>query len=315
MATDGVWTKITVTTGHEAVEAVTGIFMSFGINGVEILDPKDWEKAADGAWRYGEIFPERASWDLKPQIEIAGYMAGDHRDAQIIDEIKKQVESLKKLGLDSGPALIQTMLVVDSDWADGWKAFYHTQKIGQRIVIRPSWESYVPEKDDIVLTMDPGMAFGTGEHATTRLCLLQLEQLVKKGQTVFDVGCGSGILSLAAAGLGAAKVQACDVDPVAVRVARENAELNGLEDTITVHPGPIEMFRDQANVIVANIIADVIIEILPAVVQRLETGGYFVAGGIVSEHEDRVLSAHANAGLKVIHREAAHDWLCLVSEL
>lgn len=310
---DGVWTKMTVTTSLEAVEAVTGILMDAGVGGVEINDPRIWEEEATAPDHYGELYPEIVPVPSDAFVEMIAYLAGDCRDADIMDVVQRQVLALGELGLDPGPARVDATLVADSDWAHGWKDFYHTQRVGQRIVIRPSWEVYTPCDGDIVLAIDPGMAFGTGEHETTRLCLVQLERLTRPQFTVYDIGCGSGILSLAAAKLGASRVEACDLDPVAVQVARKNVASNGLQEVISVYQGPIDVLGGKADLVVANIITDVIIDILPAVARRLIPGGYFVAGGIINQRKDEVLAAHAHAGLAIVAEELDDDWVCLVS--
>ncbi|NMB25479.1 MAG: 50S ribosomal protein L11 methyltransferase [Firmicutes bacterium] len=312
---DGAWTRITVTTSLEAVEAVIGLLMNAGVGGVEISDPRIWEEEATAPDHYGELYPEVVPVPSDAFVEVIAYLAGDCRDCEIISAIQRQVPALMEAGLNPGPARVDTTLVADSDWAHGWKDFYHTQRVGQRIVIRPSWEVYVPHDDDVVLAIDPGMAFGTGEHKTTRLCLVQLERLMRPQLIVYDIGCGSGILSLAAAKLGASRVEACDLDPVAVQVAKENVADNGLQGVISIHKGPIDVLDGKADLIVANIITDVIIDILPAVARRLVPGGYFVAGGIIGECKDEVLAAHANADLAVVAEELDDDWLCLVSTI
>ncbi len=310
---DGSWTKITVTTSLEAVEAVTGILMDAGVGGVEIGDPRIWQEEAASHDRYGELYPTISPVSDDAPVDVIAYLAGDCRDTEIISLIQGRVLALTDVALNPAPALVNTQLLADSDWAHAWKDFYHTQRVGLRIVIKPTWEAYTASADDVVLELDPGMAFGTGEHKTTRLCLLQLERLIRPGYLVYDIGAGSGILSLAAAKLGAARVVACDLDPVAVQVAQENVVRNGLTRRISVQKGPIDGIHGKADLIVANIITDVIIDILPAVLERLVPGGYFVAGGIIGQRRDEVVAALREVGFSLLEEELDDDWLCLVS--
>lgn len=308
------WTKVMVTTSPEAVEAVAGILMEAGAGGIEIDDPRIWQEMA-GEDHYGELYPTVEPVPLDAPIKVIAYLVGDCRGASEISALKKKISSLKQVGLDPAPALVTTELMVESDWAHGWKEFYHTQRVGDRLVVKPTWESYAPSPEDIVLELDPGMAFGTGEHETTRLCLVQLERWIQPGSLVYDIGTGSGILAVAAAKLGADQVIACDLDAVAVGVARENVARNGLETKIFVEVGTLASISKagQADLIVANIITDVILKLLPDVRDRLVEGGYFVAGGIIGLRREEVLEALEATGLTVMEEKIENDWVCLVS--
>ena len=312
MMTEGCWTKVTVTTGPEAVEAVAGILMTAGAGGIEIVDPRIWERAAEKD-HYGELYPEVEPVLPGTPVKVIGYLAGDCRRAPILADVEERVLDLKELGLDAAPAKVAAELVRESDWAENWKKFYHPRRVGERVVIKPRWEEYEARSGDIVVELDPGMAFGTGEHETTRLCLVQLEKRLQPGWVVYDVGTGSGILALAAARLGADRVEACDLDPVAAAAARENVMYNGLEGKISVQVGTIEALRGKAQLILANIITDVIVDILPQVVQRLVDGGLFIASGIICERRDEVVEALEAAGLKLLEEDKEAEWVCLVS--
>ncbi|NMB11651.1 MAG: 50S ribosomal protein L11 methyltransferase [Firmicutes bacterium] len=308
------WTKIMVTTGPEAVEAVAGILMEAGAGGIEIEDPRVWQEMAEQA-RYGELYPTVEPVPFDAPVKVIAYLTGDCRQASAITALRERVLALKQVGLDPAPALVAAELTVESDWADSWKEFYYAQRIGERLVVKPTWENYTPSPGEIILELDPGMAFGTGEHETTRLCLVQLERWIRPGSLVYDIGTGSGILALAAAKLGADRVIACDVDPVAVAVARENVVHNRLEAKISVRVGSLASIAvaGQADLIVANIITDVILAILPDVPDRLVEGGYFVAGGIIGERRGEVLEALEATGLTLMEEEMDNGWVCLVS--
>ncbi|MBQ4354370.1 MAG: 50S ribosomal protein L11 methyltransferase, partial [Clostridia bacterium] len=201
--------------------------------------------------------------------------------------------------------------VCEEDWADSWKQYYKPIKTGKRLVIVPVWETYEPDDGEIIVLMDPGMAFGTGTHETTRLCAGFVENYTKDGCTVLDVGCGSGILAIAAAKLGAGECFACDIDPVAVRVAVENTELN---DTPNVKCAVSDLLKQTPkadggyNVIVANIVADIIIRLAPDVGAYLAENGVFIVSGIIAERADEVLGALDAAGYKVEDERYENGW-------
>lgn len=310
--TEEFWTKVIVSTSPEAVEAVASILMEAGAGGIEIDDPSIWQEEV-GTNHYGELYPELTPISPDAPVKVIAYLAGDCRMAEVIKVIGERVLALEDLGLDASPGMISTELLVESDWAHSWKGFYHTQRVGEHLVIKPTWESYIPQPGDVVLELDPGMAFGTGDHETTRLCLEQLEKLMRPGSVVYDIGTGSGILALAAAKLGAAKVIACDLDPVAVSVARGNIAHMGLDERISVQDGSIDSIKGQADLIIANIIADVILEILPIVVDRLAKGGYFIAGGIIRERRDEIADALKTCDLTLAVEAKEGDWVSLVS--
>lgn len=311
---DGYWTMVKVTTSPEAVEAVTGIFMDVGVGGLEIDDPRIWQEYAKKN-RYGEIYPKIDPGSLCTSVDIIGYLPGDVRNSDVVTRIGERVLALSEIGLNPAPALLNTALVEERDWAYGWRDYYHTQRIGERLIIKPTWEVFAADANDVVLDIDPGMAFGTGEHETTRLCLIQLEQLVRPEYIVYDIGTGSGILSLAAAKLGAARVVACDLDPVAVKVAQDNTAQNGLAARVSVHQGSIAGIQGKADLIVANIVTDVILDILPAVTERLVPGGHFVASGIIERRRDEVALALEGAALSIVVEESDSGWVCMVSRL
>ncbi|MEW6573833.1 MAG: 50S ribosomal protein L11 methyltransferase [Bacillota bacterium] len=203
-----------------------------------------------------------------------------------------EVEELKAALYPFSVGPIRVRELPETDWLLEWRRHYRTFKVGKRLVVSPPWEDYRPEPGELVIVLDPGMAFGCGTHPTTQLCLELLEKAVRPGDVVYDVGTGSGILAIAAAGLGAARVVAVDDDEVAVRVARENVALNGVEDAVTVRRG--DLLRDlpePADVIVANIVADVIISFAPEAAGHLRPGGYFIAGGIAAPREAEVKAA------------------------
>lgn len=204
-------------------------------------------------------------------------------------------------------------LVPEEDWAHAWKRFWHAQRIGDRVVIKPSWEDFSPEPGDLVIELDPKQAFGTGTHPTTQLCLRALETALEGHDRplVFDVGTGSGILAIASVLLGARKVLACDTDPVAVAATDENIALNGVADRVETFVGGIETIEGQADVLVINILAEVVAALAPEISRRVRPGGDVIASGIIRERQALVEEAFAAVGLTTLRVEYQGEWVLL----
>ena len=208
---------------------------------------------------------------------------------------------------------LNTSGIQQEDWQNAWKKYYHAMDIGKRLAIVPGWENY--ETDRTVITMDPGMAFGTGTHETTSLCLETLDELVKGGERVLDIGTGSGILAIAALKLGAATAEGVDIDPMCVRTAGENALRNGVQDRFRVLVGDLS---DKASgvyeLITANIVAAAILSLAPAVPALMAEGGRFLASGIIDERKDEVLDGLKAAGLRPVGVKEKRGWVCILCE-
>jgi ribosomal protein L11 methyltransferase len=206
---------------------------------------------------------------------------------------------------------VETRLVPSEDWEHSWKRYWHALEVGERLVIKPSWEDWTGEPDKLVIALDPAQAFGTGTHPTTQLCLRALEDVVPNydAPLVFDVGTGSGILAIAAVLLGAPRVVACDIDPVAVEATRENAERNGVLAAIEVHVGGVDVIEGEADVVVANILAEVIAPIAPDLAARTKPGGAVLASGIIRARQAMVEEAFEAAGLVVLRVEHQGEWV------
>jgi ribosomal protein L11 methyltransferase len=305
------WLELSVEVDPEAVEPVSELFARFGYNaGVVVEQPlvtpegeyPDWS-----ALNQPEI-------DTSRPVSVRTYLPND---AEAPAKRRQVEEALWHLGQmrQVGPLRVEER--EEEDWANAWKAYYGIQRIGQRIVIKPSWLEYEPREGDVVLDLDPGMAFGTGLHPTTRLCLLALEEQVRPGARVLDLGTGSGILAIAAAKLGgpSASVAAIDTDNVAVEAAAENVERNGLAGAIAVEQGSTLAARKRGpfDLVVANIRAGVIIELAPALHELLEPGGTLISSGIFFERAEGVVEALNGAGLPVRERKQEGDWVCLIS--
>jgi ribosomal protein L11 methyltransferase len=291
------WAEISIQTTHEATEVVANLFHDLGSSGVVIEDPmliNSYRRS--GAWDYCDI-PEEPNTET---VVVKGYLPADDQLDDRLRDFEEALQELLQQDFVENQGLLKWREVQEEDWASSWKEFFHPVKVGQRIVIKPSWEDYLPGADDLVIELDPGMAFGTGTHHTTAMCCRALEEVVKTGDDVFDIGTGSGILAVAAAKLGAKSVQAVDLDTVAVRVARENVEMNRVQDQVSVRHGDLlSGITGEADIIIANIIADIIIKVVKDIPCRLKSGGVFIASGIITERLGDVTAAMLEQGLLV----------------
>lgn len=306
------WIEIKVTTSTESIEAVSNIFYEAGVSGVVIEDPKDFLRQKDeDAWDYMEI-PEGIDYE---EAVVRAYLVEDSSFTEKAMEIQRRIKELPNYGLNIGKGEITFKNISEANWAEAWKKYYKPTHIGKNIVIKPSWENYNPKSDEIVVEMDPGMAFGTGTHETTVMCLELLEKYIKNGHTVIDVGCGSGILSVAAAKLGARKVIAIDKDEVAVRVARQNVQRNGLDSCVVevMKTDKLNNVDAKADIIVANIIADVVIDLSSMVPFYLTKDGIFLASGIIKDRRNSVVEVLEKNGFDVIEESEKGEWVAIVS--
>lgn len=297
----GGWLELAVEADNEAVEAVTEVLSRFGYGeGVAIDQPFDQEKDGDNL---------RIATD-RPFV-VRTYVPDDEGAREKVAGLEEALWHLGRLRF-VGPLTITERQ--EEDWANAWKEHYHVHRVGRRTVIRPPWREYAAQPDDIVLTLDPGMAFGTGLHPSTQLCLIALEGRMRPGMRVLDVGVGSGVLTIAAARLGAAAIDAVDVEAVAVRVTEENIARNALATPISVAVGSVELtarFAAKYDLVVANIIARIIVELAPALVAACAPGGRLITSGIIAERAEEVETALATAGLAAIERHVMGDWCCV----
>ena len=247
-------------------------------------------------------------------VVVTGYLPVDDRVESRLLSIKSALRELPKFGLDAGSGEITVRYVEDEEWAEAWKQSFHTIRAGHRVVIKPSWEKYEPEIGDIVLEMDPGMAFGTGYHPTTQLCLRLLEKYMRSRKVVVDFGTGSGILALAAARLKASLVIAFDQDEVAVKAARENVIRNGLEDVIEVHraDGP-DFIGLQADLVTANLLAEIVMAHASDFARLLRTGGTLIASGLVKDRALEVEQSLRNEGFDIVESPTEDEWVAIVA--
>ncbi len=286
----------------QAVEAAADLLRRYAPAGISI-EPPFHALDEDGNVAFDNTSPTQLRVWLP---------AGDDSD---LDALRRDLAEL-------GAGIVQPLrvrAVQDDSWADNWKEHFHVMRVGRRIVLRPSWRTYEAQPDDIVVEIDPGQAFGTGQHATTRLCLEQIEQRLRPGDTVLDIGSGSGILSTTAALLGAAQVDAIDIDPAAVRSTRENAERNGVQARVRVAQGSLggawpfpEAEAGRYDLVLANLSGRIVRDLAAPLVASLAPGGVALVSGVIDEQEPACAEALVAAGGRVSERYAEDEWLLLV---
>ena len=304
------WAEVSVDTSHEATELVSEILQELGAAGVVIEDPALLnEYIRSGLWDYTDL-KESEETEV---VRVKAYWALDEELEGKLQHLAVWLDGLASNGIDKGAGAVSWKAVADEDWAETWKEFFHTEKIGARTVIKPTWEEYEAKAGEIVVELDPGAAFGTGQHATTSLCIRALEELVRPGMTVFDVGTGSGVLAIVAAKLGAKRVEAVDFDPVAVRIARENVRQNSAEDVVrTERSDLLKSVEGEADLIIANIIADIIVRLFGEVKGSLAAGGTMLLSGIIEDRLADVVEAAGRHGFSVEKIEQEKGWAAII---
>lgn len=309
------WIEITVRTNTSGADMVSELLMRAGASGTVIEDRLDAARKEEGPLQWDILDPSILA-AMDEDVLVRGYLPLDAAYSERIVSLRETLCALtrEQLGFDAGPLTLDLHNVSDEDWAENWKQYYKPFRVGKRLVVRPVWEPFDASDEDIVLSIDPGMAFGNGTHETTAMCLSLLEAHIRPGCSVLDVGTGSGILALAAARLGASSVVAVDLDPVAVRVARENIERNGLSGVIDARVGDLLAGIDaRADVIVANIIADVIILLSEALRRHIQPDGMFICSGVISDREADVCGAIEAAGFSIHHIERQGEWVAIAA--
>jgi len=312
------WVRLTISTKSEAVEAISYALTNIGIPTIEIDDPNDialtMEKKNKTDWDY--IDEELLKNKDADEVHIKAYLPEDTPYEEKIIQIQNSLNHIKQF-LDIGKGTVKTDILHEEEWANSWKKYYKPLKIGKNILIKPSWEEYTPRDDDeVIIEMDPGMAFGTGTHETTSMCLELIEKYIAKGDVVFDIGCGSGILGIASAKLGASSVIGVDLDANAVKVAKNNVNSNNVQHIMKLYEGNLlDVIDQKADIVVANIIADVIIELSQSVLEFLKTNGLFIASGIIRERLQDVKEAMDKNGLDIIDLYEKGSWCALAARM
>lgn len=301
------WTEVSIITTHEATDIIAEAFRDVGAQGVVIEDPaliNDYIHA--GMWDY-EDMPEVEDTG---SVTVKAYLPSDDKVPARLERFRSEVGRIS--GIEKGSCAISCKDVADEDWNENWKQYFHTEKVGQHIVIKPSWEDYTEGPDDIVIELDPGAAFGTGTHPTTSMCIRALEKLVRPGMTAFDVGTGSGVLAIAEAKLGTGRVVAKDYDPNAVRIAEENIRMNHTENVIETGVSDLLAgFDGKADIISANLIADLVIRLFDDISDYLAPGGVLLASGIIKERIKDVTDKAAEKGFSVDSIDELKGWAAI----
>lgn len=295
----GIWIELSVEVDHEAVEPVVELFSRYGYNeGVVIEEPFTQDRDGDNV-----------RVDVSRPFRVRTFIPQETFDAASLDAIRDGIWHLGQLRA-TGELTVETRN--EEDWANAWKAHYKPVRVGTRVVVRPPWQEYEATADDVVVLLDPGMAFGTGTHPTTQIALRLLETLDIADRTVFDVGTGSGIIAIAAAKLGAKKVDGVDIDAVSVRQAQTNLDLNDVRSAVTIWQSATEPSTQPAqhyDIVVANIIARVLIEISTEIVSTVGAEGTLVLSGIIDSKEASVIQQFQSLGFEMTDRQQIEDWI------
>jgi ribosomal protein L11 methyltransferase len=316
------WHEITIVTRDEAVEVITNFLHEEDADGVSVEESGTLNKKRDtslGQWYEVPLNDIPEGWAV-----VKGYFLEGADIGALLAHFRTSIEGLREFDIEPGEFTMDNTMVDEEDWAEAWKTYFKPIRVTERLTIKPTWEEYHPSLDERIIELDPGMAFGTGTHPTTALCLRTLDSVIKGGEEVIDVGTGSGILAIGAVRLGAKCVLALDLDPVAVSSSQENTRLNGLQDSIQVYLSDLlGVLRNgngtQLNVtvpvdlVVANILAEIILLFLDDVYHALKPGGTYSASGIYENKEEDVAEGLKGAGFEIVNRMRDDNWIAFVA--
>ena len=350
------WIKASIQTTTLGTEIVTGVLISSGITGVEVIDPIERARHLEGITRTWDYVDESLLENKIDETQVIFYVTKDEAGITMLEKIKLALATLTNDANESDIALpvgiseselsndsrsyykkingigtleIRTENTNDENWLHEWKKHFKPMHVGT-ITVVPEWEDYIPKSSrEIIFKIDPGSAFGTGQHQTTQLCITTLQKWIRSNDTFLDIGCGSGILSIIGVLLGASYVFACDIDPAgAISATKRNAALNSIDENILqVQAGDVlcceesgetlrkEICKQKYNIVTANIVADVIVELIPFVTTVLKPGGIFIASGIIDERVDEVIAAFAKGGFSIVEQLSLEGWRCIVGRV
>lgn len=307
------WSEISILTTNEAIEPISNILHESGASGVVIEDPAELVKEREDM--FGEIYQLNPDDYPTDGVMVKAYLPVNSFLGETVDEIKQGITNLVTYDIDIGENKVEISEVNEEEWATAWKKCYHPVKISDKFTIVPTWEEYTPvHSDELIIELDPGMAFGTGTHPTTVMCIQALERIVKEHDSVIDVGTGSGVLSIASALLAADQVRAYDLDEVAVRSARLNVKLNKVQETVSVDANNLlNGVTGQADVIVANILAEIILRFTEDAYELVKPGGYFITSGIIQPKKQEVRDSLEAAGFQIEEIMVMEDWVAIIA--
>ncbi len=314
------WIRFTIDTHVDAVDLLSYMLDEIGVEGIEIEDHLPLSEE-DKKKMFVDILPDPVENDNTAKVHF--YMEPEQCDPEkVMLQVQDILQEIKQFN-EIGKGTISLSETEDKDWINNWKTFFKPFRAAKDIVIKPTWEDYEKENDsDILIEIDPGIAFGTGSHETTKLCIQALDSYVKKGDSVLDVGCGSGILSIAALKLGAGHATAIDIDEVAVKVAAENMEVNHLtEEQFELYAGDLisdSALKEKAgqghDIVVANILADVIIPLTGVIRPHIKEGGLYITSGIIDTKEEEVKETLLTNGFEILAIEHMKEWCCFIAK-
>ena len=314
------WLEMKIDTSHTGLDPVCAMLEQQGVTGLMIDDETDFQDFLEHNRQYWDYVDEELLAEKRGVSRVTFYLERNENALSTIAAVRMAMSAMKKAHPEYAPLRLTMDNVADADWENNWKQFYKPMEIGDRLLVVPEWEQ-ASDPQRIILRLNPGLTFGTGSHATTRLCLQALDAHIHGGEKVLDLGCGSGILSIAALRLGAASAFACDIDEKCVDVAYENAALNNItRDTYTVRWGDVlhdQQFRTEMgggyDIVVANIVADVIIGLSGSVRDFLKPGGLFLCSGIIDDRAEEVLQKLQSDGWDVIEQRSSEGWFSYLS--
>lgn len=308
------WTQVKIDTTTEGIDIISGLLIYNGINGVMIDDSEDFKEFIKEKSPHWDYIDEDLVSIKSISNSITFYIPNNIQGIEQLKNIKQLLSSVREFnkGINLGSLNITTDMIDEEDWSTAWKKYYFPIKISKRIVVVPEWESYQTKENETMLLLDPGMAFGTGTHETTRLCVNLLEDVIEETSSILDVGTGSGILSIASILLGAKSAVGIDIDELAVKIANENAILNGVGDKIQVFKGDLtEQITGKFDIVCANIVADVIIRLSDYIYNFMNKSGVLIVSGIIKEREQDVLNSLLKNGFNLKHTIYENDWLAM----
>lgn len=304
------WIEIKIKTTEEACDAISYMLTSIGAGGVAIEDPNEIRRETQKSNSIDYVDDEFLN-SLGEDVVVKAYFPGETNVPELVSLIKEKLAFIGTF-LNVGEGYCGYAEMDKEDWSNSWKKYYKPLHLTDRLIVKPSWENYDNKDGEIIIEMNPGMAFGTGTHETTKMCAVLLDKYVKDGCRVIDVGCGTGILSIIASKLGAAEVTAVDIDEVAVKVAKENLELNKV-DNVRVFKGVLDdIEKEKRDIVVANIIANVIMDISSRVPYYLKKDGLFIASGIIKERKQEVLDECLRKGFECVEIIEMGEWVAIV---
>ena len=319
------WAEVSIETKTEGIEILTGFLMVHGVNCVMIEDAEDFNAFLNDTTIHWDYVDDELMKMQQCETKIKFYLADNPQGFEILNQIKADLKFLQKdHDIDLGRLSLEISYKEEEEWETAWKKYYHPITISDRLTIVPEWEDYKTKPGEKALLLNPGMAFGTGGHHTTKLCLKTLDKINLEGLDVLDMGCGSGILSIAALLLGANEVTAIDIDELATKISHENAELNGVDnENFIVYCGNVlenvsladKIGEKQYDVIVANIVADVIIAMAPLFKRYVKPDGKLIVSGIIGERAEEVLAKLKETGFIIVSQAEDNDWVAATARL